>query len=743
MHFNIITKSQIRIILVVLLFCVLLTALLVISDALQDSTRFGHLYSPLLLLSSAGLLILISLIALNLQRLRSQVRKGLAGARLTVRLVVTFIFLAAIPVLIVYYFSMEFLHQRLDNWFDVQIEQALADALELSRASLDVQMRNALRSTQQLAVEMTGIDDQLVALHLNELRERSGAAELALLASNGLVIAFNNAEMARLLPTRPDDSVLSQLKQQPDYIDLELIPEQGLHIRAVALCLSDTNAQTAPKRFLHALFPVAARINLLAGNVESAVADYKQLAYMRKHLKDSVTLILSLVLLLSISGAVWMAFIAARRLVAPIRDLAEGTRAVARGDYDKQLPENKLDELGFLVQSFNEMTRKIGLARDEVRHRRQQADAQRRYLEIILERLSSGVLSLDHERRLRTSNAAAEQILGLPLDTLTGRDFVNLCANDPQFKPLCQTMDPYMHKNGSDWQEQLTLFGTNGRKILMCRGTRLPASGEDAKDEQSSGYVLVFDDVTTLIQAQRDAAWSEVARRLAHEIKNPLTPIQLCAERLRHKFLPALSGKEAKTLDRMTHTIVQQVESMKEMVNAFSDYARIPQIRRERLSINQLINEVLDLYRLEGTRIKTRLDKQLPKLEADPGRLRQVLHNLIKNALEAKSAAPIIVSTRYRQESNFSFVELTVKDQGPGVPENLLDRVFEPYVTSKTKGTGLGLAIVKKIVEEHGGMVWLENNAGARIVIHLPVVRLPAVINTLPPRQLKAYSQPA
>jgi nitrogen fixation/metabolism regulation signal transduction histidine kinase len=243
--------------------------------------------------------------------------------------------------------------------------------------------------------------------------------------------------------------------------------------------------------------------------------------------------------------------------------------------------------------------------------------------------------------------------------------------------------------------------------------------------------VVVFDDVTTLIQAQRDAAWGEVARRLAHEIKNPLTPIQLSAERLRHKYLATMNKEDAELLDRSTHTIVQQVESMKKMVKAFSDYARPPQLQLQSIHPGILLNEVLDLYRGDP-RLKLALDIQhsLPRIEADAGRLRQLLHNLIKNALEASKleVVELDVSLRCAEETQCHFIELRLEDNGPGFPDEMAGQLFEPYVSSKPRGSGLGLAIVKKIVEEHGGILWANNReqGGASIGIRLPINHQPA-----------------
>lgn len=751
--------QRLHLILMGLLFFSLLGALLMSSDALQTSTRFDHLYSPLLAVSGTGLVVLVGLILLNLRQLVRQVRLRRAGARLTVRLVVVFAILASAPVLIVYYFSLEFLHQRLDSWFDVKIEHALGDALELSRLALDDQMRSALQQTLRVAEAIEPGDQKLAALQLGELREQSGSTEISLVAANGRIIAFNSSDISQLLPNRPPDEMVLKLKPQPELreraaqaetterkalsdtdgiqeigvynaleeplINLESVEGRGLSIRVVVPCPLPAGGKDAHSMregcTLHALFPVKERLSALAKQVEEALEAYQKLNFLRMPLKASFTLVLSLVLLLAIFSAVWVAFFSARRLVAPIRDLAEATRAVAAGNYNTQLPVGSLDELGFLVQSFNEMTYKIRIAQDDVQRSRQIADAQRAYLETVLERLSSGVLSLDHKHRLRTANSAAEQILEIPLSELRGQSFRQLCKANPPLLPLCEAVENHRPKKGDSqatWQAQITVFSNNGRKILMCRGKSLPGAEDVPESPRYSGHVLVFDDITALIQAQRTAAWSEVAQRVAHEIKNPLTPIQLSAERLRHKYLPSFPDKEADVLDRMTHTIIQQVEALKEMVNNFNDYARPPQLKLQPVQLNRIVDEVLDLYRYQEQRIFTDLADELPDLYADVGRLRQILHNLLKNALEATPDGTVVLRTL---NDGSGFVELQVRDQGPGFDPDLLDRIFEPYITSKPRGSGLGLAIVKKIVEEHGGMVSAHNNDGACVTLHFPV----------------------
>jgi nitrogen fixation/metabolism regulation signal transduction histidine kinase len=704
------------------LFILLLVSLSFMSDATHNSERFGRLYSWLLLVNALGLVVLAALIGGNLYWLVRQYRTRAAGARLTGRLVVMFVVLAVLPVSVVYYFSLQFLHRGIDSWFDVRIERALGDSLDLSRAAFDVRLRELLRVTDHLASEIGQVSPAVAPLNLYDLRVRSGASELTLFGSNGRIIASSSNDPTDLVPNRPAAEILLQVKRGQSYVGLDPIGEHGLYVRAVvAVPASGPAGET---RILQALYRVPERLNKLAQSVQSAFGRYKELSYLRKPLKYSYTLTLSLVLLLSLLSAVWAAFFSARRLVAPIRDLAEGTRAVADGDYDKQLPVPGEDELGFLVRSFNDMTRRIGRARDQARRSQQQVEGQRAYLEAVLGSLSSGVMSISRDRKLRTVNDAASHILGMDLRASLGGALNQLSERHGYTAPFFDSVARHVRAEDPGWREEIILFGVRGRQVLMCRGAALPGDGV-----RGGGMVIVFDDVTALIQAQRDAAWGEVARRLAHEIKNPLTPIQLSAERLRHKYLKVLAPEDGEVLERATHTIVQQVEAMKEMVNAFTEYARAPQMHREPVDLNPLVLEVLDLYRghAAGLQIESRLDPSNPCVEADAGRLRQLLHNLFKNAQEATSNRPdgkVVVGTLCVNELDTHYVELWVDDNGPGFPPQLFEQLFEPYVTTKPKGTGLGLAIVKKIVEEHGGVIEAQNlePGGARVLIRLRVL---------------------
>ncbi len=706
---------------VVLLLALLGLSLKLLNSATQDPESFGELYPTLLAVSGAELIVLLILIAANVARLVRQYRNRATGSRLSVRLIVMFVILAVTPVSIVYYFSLEFLRRGIDSWFDVRVESALEGALSLSRAALDERVREQHKVTERMATALTSVLDSEAPFTLNDLRQNSKATELTLLTTSGRIIASSSVTPTAIIPNQPHEIILLQVRQGHDYVGIDPVRDGGLHVRVV-VPVPHVDA-TAEPRVLQSLVPVAKRINDLAEAVQSGYEEYEEMAYMREPLKFSFMLTLSLVLLLSLFTAVWGAFYSARRLVAPIRVLAIGTRLVSSGDYGKQLPLPSNDELGVLVQSFNDMTRKIAQARDDAERSKQRAEGQKAYLEAVLGRLSSGVLVLNHQHALRTINAAASQIFGINLNEYIGKSIEEVGKNSLLLNHFVEAIIPPLRDNVQEWREEFTFFGATGRQVLLCRGASLVGEADVLS------HVIVFDDITALVQAQRDAAWGEVARRLAHEIKNPLTPIQLSAERLRHKYLKTMEPADAKVLDRATHTIVQQVETMKEMVKAFSDYARSPKLNLQELDLNAIIDEVLELYRAESIepQVAVALAEELPLIEADSGRMRQLLHNLIKNGIEAVDEVAdgrITITTQLLEQTGFEMVELSVEDNGPGISEELMGQLFEPYVTSKPKGSGLGLAIVKKIVEEHGGVLLAENReqGGARIVIHFPLV---------------------
>ncbi len=718
---------------VALLSLSLLGSLILMSGAIQNSARFGALYSILLLTNTIGLLAFVILIGINVRRLVGQLRTRQPGARLTLRMLIIFVLLAVAPVTVLYGFSLDFLRRGVDSWFDVQIGDALSGSLELAREALDVRMRHLLAQTERMADELEQGTSERTTLNLDALRnpnsivvasswlpsssrldamrDRSGAEELTLLSSDGDPLA-SSSRITELVPHLPPDPVMIQVRQGQSYIGLDPLRHGVLSVR-VAVSVNMPQG----RRILHALYPFSNRVNALAADVESAYAKYNELAYLRDKLKLSFAMTLTLVLLFSIVTAVWAAFYSARRLSAPIRDLAEGTAAVAAGDYTMSLPVQSRDEMGFLVRSFNDMTRRIAQARREV-------ETQHEYLDTVLRQLSSGVVALSPDAIVTTINDSALKLLEFDRPCGPGTSFLELCAAHEHLVPLHDVLAPLINERLEHWQEQVTILASDGRRELMCRGTALNVDGGEA-----GGYVIVFENITAIIQGQRNAAWSEVARRLAHEIKNPLTPIQLAAERLRLKYLRKLDPDEGEVLERLTNTIIQQVETMKTMVNTFSDYAKAPVMNKDSVDINQLVGGVIELFRTAhpAAVIERVFDDALPMVSADPTRLRQVFNNLIKNALEASpegTNAHIIVTTSQVQYAQAEHVEIRIEDHGAGIPGDLVANIFEPYVTNKARGTGLGLAIVKKIIEEHNGVVTLRNrrSGGAVAVIRLPIV---------------------
>ncbi|NJD07213.1 MAG: HAMP domain-containing protein [Methylococcaceae bacterium] len=700
---------------IAVLFAAIVASLHLMSSATQDSSRLGQLYSSLLLINSLGSLLLLGLVGANIYWLLKQLKRKVAGSRCTARMVFLFILLSLAPASIVFYYSMQFLQQSIDSWFDVRIDRAMEDALQLGQAAMDEQMRTVLRQTEQAAERLENVPDSMLGITLSELYDTPQDADFTVFSKQGRILAASGADS--IVPDLPNEGILLQLRHGRSHVGLEPAAEadQGLRIRAVAV----VNARDE-SYFLQTLYPVPRRLAELADTVESAFVHYKELNYLRNSLKASFSLTLSLILLLSLLAAIWSAFASIRRIVAPVRRLVQGTRAVAEGDYEKRLPVKSKDELGFLVESFNAMTAKLARARDEAHNSRQEVERQRAYLETLLGNLSSGVLSFDSRLKLQTANHASGVILHADLPNRINTPLAKLAELYPHLADALALVGERGMRD-KPWQEEITLDGPEGRQHLLSHGTPL-LNG----DRGWHGAVVVFDDVTELIRAQRSAAWGEVAQRLAHEIKNPLTPIQLSAERLRHKLAGALGDPEAQVLDRSTRTIVQQVEAMKTMVNAFAEYAKPARMQLQPVQLSTLIEEVVTLYPPKsGVRFELQLSDGLPAISADPVKLRQVLHNLIKNAQEATAEGEGVIQllTRMVPDRYHCWIELLVRDNGPGVPPEQVERVFEPYVTTKTKGTGLGLAIVKKIIEEHGGTI--RHDAGYRdgagFIIRLPL----------------------
>ncbi len=703
---------------VLTLFGLILLSLQLMSSATQESSELGEMYFWLLVVNASGSVVLLWLVGANIYTLTRQLKKREAGSLLTTRMVSLFVVLALAPAAIVFYFSMQFLHQGIDSWFNVEIDRAMEDALELSQASLDQRMRWHLKQTQQLAVTLENVvSANLITLEMENLRRLSDASELTLFSRPGKIIASSSINPGDILPSLPDENIWLQLRQNNSYVALDPVHENELMIRVIV------TLKSSEPEYLQALYPVPVRIADLADSVEFAFLRYQKMGFLRHSLKLTFSLALSLVLLMSLLAAIWVAFISIRAIIAPVKALVKGTQAVASGHYDQQLPVIAQDDLGFLVESFNEMTLRIASARDETRMASFEVENQRAYLETILANLTAGVISFDSAYRIRTANQAAYRIFHIPVNQFVGHTLQELANSASELAEPLKSIQRLLIQADDIWEQRIAFLGHNGRQELLCRGTPL-----FSQEGRRVGAVVVFDDVTDLIQAQKNAAWGEVARRLAHEIKNPLTPIQLSAERLQHKLADKLNAADATILQRSTATIVQQVEAMKEMVDDFSEYAKPSKKQTVAIDLAALVQEVLALYVLKsGVKFNVHYEGGLLMINGDPVSIRQVLHNLIKNALEAIEGKGAIEINLHRvQKNGADFIELAFYDDGPGIKEGQIEKVFEPYVTTKAKGTGLGLAIVKKILEEHGGAIWVDTGrtVGAGFILQFPATTL-------------------
>jgi len=694
-------------------------ALLLFSQVAEPTDDFATYAMPIVLINAIGVAVLIALIGQRLLRLIREYRRFVPGSRLKARVVSLVVVAAAAPLAILYVFALVFISKGIDEWFPVDVSRALAESRQLGEAVRDLRVEDDLAEIRKLADRLAlapgpGFDGQ------GDLWSGTTAAELAIYTADGRLIATQGARGAVHAQPRLTRTMLDEVDASAGrgHAYLDPLPDESHEVQAaVRVRRADGSEQIVWGRF-----PVPVAINERILAVEGVQGDLSQLEVTKRVLEIAFVLSLSLVLLVAILAAAYAAFIVAERLISPVQQLMQATRAVARGDFDTKVPLKQRDEIGFLVNSFNDMTQRLALARQEALRSEQRLEGERSKLEVILAGLTTGVVSFAPDFTIRTANKAAGEILGVDLEAHVGGSLTALAERNSLLKQILDVCARHFEQGTTEWREQITLRGDLGNREIVCACKELPS-----EDERIVGYVIVFDDITILMQAQREAAWGEVARRLAHEIKNPLTPIQLSAERMRRRFL--VDGNEdLDLLDRATHTIIQQVDSMKGMVDAFSEYARAPDLDIAPLDLNALIGEVAELYRHEALPVAFRmeLDQTLPRIDADIGRLRQVMHNLIRNASEAvegQADAEIHVTTAVRELPDGPYVEIVVSDNGPGFAADIIDRAFLPYVTSKAKGTGLGLAIVRKLVEEHGGKIRAGNRErrGAEVSILLPV----------------------
>ncbi len=731
--------------------------LFLLAAASGDSQLFDSYFSWIL---GANIVVGVSLLAVVLfllVRLYSRYRRGRFGARLMTRMVMMFGLMGIVPGIVIYLVSVQFVSRSIESWFNVQVESALESGLNLGRAALDSSLKDLQLKAGGVANELSEMSDSLIVARLPRIIERNQLQEAIVVNSSGKVIASSNTRSARLLPDLPTASMLSRLRSMDGYGMIEGIPDtdtgsgtgtdhqEQLRLRVIVEIKGDGSlfALHSESRYLQVMQAVPEELAVNAEALRTAYGEYQQRSLARSGLRKFFLVTLTLVLLLAVFAALVSAFLLASDLAQPLLLLAEGTKAVAEGNLSPRPFVATNDELGTLTQSFNVMTMQLADAREAVERNRLALEDAKAYLESVLANMSAGVMVFDEVWRLVTFNASSERILQLELMPFLAQPLASMMPLTAFSEPVMSAFSRLSAQSAGDaqspdnryWQQQIEIprrftgQDAEGEITLLARGSQLPVGA-------GNGYLVVFDDISDVISGQRSVAWAEVARRLAHEIKNPLTPIQLSAERLQMKLHAKLAGDDAALLERGTNTIVNQVVAMQQMVDNFRDYAKTPPPLLQALDLNGLIAEILELYaggELLHT-IRTNLQPNLPLILGDATQMRQVVHNLLQNAqdavaeirrdgrspeIELATEAISYIDADNRQRTA---VRLTVSDNGPGFDARLIGRAFEPYVTSKPKGTGLGLAVVKKIIDEHGGRIELQNRketSGAKILILL------------------------
>ena len=711
-------------------FALLLLVLLSIASSNTEffDRYFIWLYAANLIIGASLILVIAVLVIVIAVRWH----RGHFGTRLIAKLAMIFALVGIVPGLILYGVSLQFVSRSIESWFDVQVESALNSGLELGRVTLRVAQEEILGEgnfiAEQIAQVPSGTSSEQVGAMVMKIRNQFGIQEVSLFNMQRNLILSSELKSKKYLPAPSPDLVAEAFKKRGitflDQVEMN-DGQRGYRVRAIVPVIRKKAmlSKDAEDRYFLQLvrfIPMPLAKNIYA--VESAYSEYQEKSLGRTGLRKMFVGTLTLTLFFALFVAVTLALLLGRQLARPLLMLLKGTQAVAQGDLSPKPELETGDELGMLTRQFNVMTKQLADTRSSL----QESKA---FLEKVLGSLTAGVCIFDRNYNVVSSNAGADRIFAQDLTLLDGMPLSSnpaLVDFEESIKEGFATMKLAVADVSAEdsvapiWQKQVQLHTNNEYEnelgvTLFVRGTQLT---DDLR-------MVVFDDITDVVSAQRSIAWSEVARRLAHEIKNPLTPIQLSAERLQHKLAGKLNPEQEEMINRSTETIISQVQAMKEMVNDFRDFAKTPTPQLKPISINTLTSEILGLY--EGSPMRTHLDPRCPSIMGDPTQIRQVIHNLLQNAQDStlegnRQADPVEVKTElvsYVEQSGLTqnAVRLTISDSGVGFPAKILARAFEPYVTTKSKGTGLGLAVVKKIIDDHGAKIEIRNRMQGEEVI--------------------------
>ncbi len=707
--------------------------LFLLAQATNNRELYEQNYGRLFVINMVVAGVLLAVILWVGWRLASRLKRGKFGSRLLVKLAAIFALVGFVPGLLIYVVSYQFVSRSIESWFDVKVEGALDAGLSLGRTTLDTLAGDFANKTRAAANQLADVSDASAPLALERLRDQISATDAVLFNASGQVIASAGLSRFQLNPEKPSAQQLRTVRTQRTLAVIEGLDDPGLNaisnarIKALAMVPAATVGLLAEPRYLQTVQSLPPTLVANAIAVQEANREYQERALGRDGLRRMYIGTLTLSLFLSVFGAVLLAVVLGNQLARPLLLLAAGVREVAAGDLSPKPAMQGKDELGGLTRDFAQMTQQLADARAAVEKSMEQVNAARANLQTILDNLTAGVIVLDAEGRIQTSNPGATRILRVPLAAREGQLLSSVEGLETFGAAVQQQFDDYMNErlqHGLDhWQQSFELnAGAQAAApqanviTLVARGAEMPGHAR----------LLVFDDISEIVSAQRAQAWGEVARRLAHEIKNPLTPIQLSAERLEMKLAGKLAEPEQAVLAKSVHTIVDQVDAMKRLVNEFRDYARLPAAELKPVDLNALTADVLHLYEREGETgdathqvpVRMELDPACPRILGDPQQLRQVIHNLLQNAQDAtegRAVREVVLRTVWNETSRR--VRLVVQDSGAGFPEHILKRAFEPYVTTKPKGTGLGLAVVKKIADEHGARIDLKNRIEDGVIL--------------------------